>query len=592
MIVVHVTHEAVEKIGGIGTVIDGLTTAEAYGDAVSRTILVGPLFTKEGTSRDRLGPNSTLLFSSLDDIRPPEWSRIFTPIEKAYDVGIAYGTRTIREPYSGRDVEVEVVVFDLFHANRQRVSLFKGQLYEKFGISSDRYESIWDYEQYVRLACPAMDAIHALCATNPASAAADEKAADEPIVLLSHEYMGMPTALKAILDGEDNIKTVFYAHEVASVRPIVENEPGHDTMFYNVMEQAHAAGQTLEEVFPQVHENYKHPLVKASRYCDRIFAVGDYVAKELAFLDTHFSRVETDLVYNGIPAEPCTLAEKKQSREMLGAYLESVLGYRPTWIFTHVARPVLSKGIWRDVRILHEMEPLLKARGETAAFIMLGTLGGTRRGSDVRQMESIYSWPLVHEEGYPDLCGGEEVVYREFDVLNRTHEQGRALLVNQWGFNRKACGRRMPEGMTINDLRRGSDLEFGLSVYEPFGISQLEPLCYGALCVPSNVCGCMGYVNSATAEIGPCDNVIEGDYITPAAGRDVQALLNLSIGDRDAIESQEGRRLAEIIMDRLPRDEATLAKRMDEGLALAKRMGWEYVVRERFLPSLGHAAEM
>ena len=102
----------------------------------------------------------------------------------------------------------------------------------------------------------------------------------------------------------------------------------------------------------------------------------------------------------------------------------------------------------------------------------------------------------------------------------------------------------------------------------------------------------MGYVNSATAEIGPCDNVIEGDYITPAAGRDVQALLNLSIGDRDAIESQEGRRLAEIIMDRLPRDEATLAKRMDEGLALAKRMGWEYVVRERFLPSLGHAAEM
>jgi hypothetical protein len=207
-------------------------------------------------------------------------------------------------------------------------------------------------------------------------------------------------------------------------------------------------------------------------------------------------------------------------------------------------------------------------------------------------MERVYGWPVAHEAGYPDLCGGEEVLGEMFDCFNRDHEAIRTVLVNQWDWNPAACGQRMPADMTFSDIRCGIDVEFGLSVYEPFGISQLEPLCYGALCVPSNVCGCMGYVNSATAEIGPCDNVIEGDYITPAAGRDVQALLNLSIGDRDAIESQEGRRLAEIIMDRLPRDEATLAKRMDEGLALAKRMGWEYVVRERFLPSLGHAAEM
>ena len=43
MIVVHVTHEAVEKVGGIGAVLSGLMTAEAYGASVSRTVLVGPL---------------------------------------------------------------------------------------------------------------------------------------------------------------------------------------------------------------------------------------------------------------------------------------------------------------------------------------------------------------------------------------------------------------------------------------------------------------------------------------------------------------------------------------------------------------------
>ena len=47
MIVVHVTHEAVEKIGGIGAVIAGLMTADAYQEKVSRTILLGPLLSTD-----------------------------------------------------------------------------------------------------------------------------------------------------------------------------------------------------------------------------------------------------------------------------------------------------------------------------------------------------------------------------------------------------------------------------------------------------------------------------------------------------------------------------------------------------------------
>ncbi|MCP4378855.1 MAG: hypothetical protein GY794_22105, partial [bacterium] len=43
MNVVHVTHEAAEKIGGIGAVIAGLVNAESYRQRVSRTILLGPL---------------------------------------------------------------------------------------------------------------------------------------------------------------------------------------------------------------------------------------------------------------------------------------------------------------------------------------------------------------------------------------------------------------------------------------------------------------------------------------------------------------------------------------------------------------------
>ena len=46
--VVHVTHEATGKIGGIGAVLDGMFTSKAYDQAVGRTILVSPLFSSEG----------------------------------------------------------------------------------------------------------------------------------------------------------------------------------------------------------------------------------------------------------------------------------------------------------------------------------------------------------------------------------------------------------------------------------------------------------------------------------------------------------------------------------------------------------------
>ena len=39
----HITHEAVDHIGGIGTVLAGLITSKNYQSQVRRTILVGPI---------------------------------------------------------------------------------------------------------------------------------------------------------------------------------------------------------------------------------------------------------------------------------------------------------------------------------------------------------------------------------------------------------------------------------------------------------------------------------------------------------------------------------------------------------------------
>jgi glycosyltransferase involved in cell wall biosynthesis len=578
MIVVHVTHEAVEKIGGIGAVVAGLVTAEKYAENVSRTILVGPLLNTDRPGEQRLGPDGEVIYSRPDDIVPSPWRERFSAIEKTYDVGLIYGKRKVAEPCSGRNVEVEVLLVDVFHANESRLNLFKGELFSKFAVPSHDFQDTWEYEQYVRLAEPAFEALKAVGAR------------DDQILLLAHEYMGMPTALKAILDGSPKIKTVFYAHEVASVRPIVEKHPGHDTMFYNAMDQAKQQGRYLEDVFPEVRSNFKHPLVKAARYCDHIFAVGDFVVEELRFLDHHFHRTDIDLVYNGIPTMELTFEQRQESRRRMATYAEHLTGWRPEWVFTHVARPVLSKGIWRDLRVLHEMEPLLKQRNERAVYFMLGTLGGQRRPQDVRQMERVYGWPGAHEKGYPDLCGGEEVIGDMFDAFNREHEAARVVLVNQWDWSRQWCGERMPEDMTFQDIRAGTDLEFGLSVYEPYGISQFEGLSFGALCVVSNVCGCMGFARKAMAEGGEYEHVVEGNFLELPRSMNVEQIKDLSMADRDLVESREGRRLAEKIIEALPRDEQAVRRRIKQGWELASRMSWEQVMEQYFLPSLGRAA--
>ncbi|HSU69513.1 MAG TPA: hypothetical protein VLJ39_21685, partial [Tepidisphaeraceae bacterium] len=273
--VVHVTHEAIQKIGGIGAVLQGLLTSREYLDHAPRNILVGPFWPADERGEQRLGPQGEVLYSSLDSLYRSPLAHRFREIEQTFDVGIVYGRRRYTDKESGVTSTPEVLLIDVSRYDSRKLGFFKFELWDKFGIDSGKYEHIWDYEQYTRLAEPAIAALHALGATSSI----------EPCVILSHEYMGMPTALAGILEGDrSNFRTIFYAHEIAPMRRIVEGHPGHDTMFYNVMRAAIAEGHYVEDVFGDQSGYYKHALVKAARYCDAIFAVGDYTLKEMRFL--------------------------------------------------------------------------------------------------------------------------------------------------------------------------------------------------------------------------------------------------------------------------------------------------------------------
>ncbi len=578
--VVHVTHEAIQKIGGIGAVLHGLLTSREYLKEVSRNILVGPFWPSDARGEQRLGPHGEVLYSSLDHLYRSPLAGRFREIETEFGVGIVYGRRRYHDKDTGVTSTPEILLIDVSRYDANKIGIFKYDLWKTFGIESAKYQDIWDYEQYTRLAQPAIAALQAL------GVCADA----EPCVILSHEYMGMPTCLAAIMDPQRaQFRTIFYAHEVATMRRLIENHPGHDTMFYNVMRSAMASGHYVDDVFGDQTPYYKHALVKAAKHCDAIFCVGDYVQKEIRFLGPEFASVDLQLAYNGVPHWQITAEEKAASRQKLAAYCRNLLKFEPDYVFTHVTRLVPSKGMWRDLRVLEHLEPMLRERGESAVLFALSTEVPARRGDDIRKMEQRYRWPVVHREGLPDLSTGEAAYYQGVQEFNACSRNIKVVFINQFGFEQRVCGNRMPPDMEFMDIRKGSDVEFGQSIYEPFGIAQVEPISFGGICVFSNVCGCAGFVAHAAG--GSTPNVIVADY-TELPNHPMRPEEMLSIGEpeRNAIEHKVAEKVAKELIGRLPRTPAEHESFIQRGFEIASRMSWDAVAREYVLPGISRAS--
>ena len=588
-VIVHATHEAGIKVGGIGAVLDSLLSNPAYVRAVDRTLLVGPFNTTDPVEMERLfapANKLTVRYSGLHGISEvdAELARAFERIELYYHVHLLYGTRRFGA------FEHEVLLVDPREMVPQPVEHFKYHLWEHFGVESLRYEHDPEYELHVRAAEPAFLGVQALIGQGPHPRPPAARRADpeKRTLFVAHEWLGLPIVLSALLRMPGAYHTAFYAHEVATVRRLIETHPGHDTRFYNAMYRARERGLYLEDVFGDQSDFFKHALLQAAGALDAFLAVGDLVVDELRFFSPLFARRPIFLTYNGVPGEAITSEEKAASKARLQQYAENLLGFRPTWVFSHVTRMVVSKGLWRDVRVMEQLDPLLAARGETAVlFTLSSAVPAGRRSEDVFRWEAEYGWPVNHRADNGDLVGPELEYYRAIQQYNRTAQASRIVLVNQFGWSRERCGRRMPADMRFVDLRRGTDLEFGQSIYEPFGIAQVEPLAFGAICCLSNVCGCVGFLGQAGGNKLP--NVIVADYVSLPPSLQVNSLAEiLAIGEeeRRLVETEMAGEVAAKIIARLPRTPEEQAHMLADGQALSQRTSWDVVVRDQLLPAL------
>ena len=566
---IHVTHEAHRKMGGIGAVLEGMLTARAYQATVGRTILVGccevPLSASSGALE-------TVFYESGRAGGPPPGcdpalAAAFASVEATYGVRLLYGRRRVPCPHLRRRTGVELLLFDVRDARPGPVNQLKAELWQGFGLESDRFESDWGYEEWVRLAAPALEAVGALVGGKTDEAA-----------LISHEFMGLPTLLAARLRAPD-LTTVYWAHEVPPVRDLLERETGHRLVFDRAMTTPD--GSRAYEARLRELGGCKHALVSRAHRAGAVFAVSDRVAQELRLLSAGFRKRPIDVVYNGLAVRPIDLDARLASRALLRRYAAAVTGLQSDYVFTHVARPVASKAIERDLAVLDHLDDALADRGRTAVLLVLATDGGRRQPETIRQMESEHNWPMQHRVGWPDLVKGEVPIGRAAEEYNRWARATRVVLINQFGFTRELCGDRMPEAMALEDLRQGSDVEFGQSTYEPFGIAQLETLAFGGISVMTSACGCAELVARVADGDLPA-NVLTADYAAPdGAGTE-------PVGETDTrrIEHEVAARVAGELIARLPTGPQDIHRLLVSGWALAERMSWQSVCRAYFVPAL------
>ncbi len=481
-IAIHVTHEAIGKIGGIGAVLEGLLPTPIYQKTFPTTLLYTPLFTKDALLENRLGDNAEVLYSSIDKYDSDHWSDIFAPIQSMYGIHIVYGKKTYQPAGSQLQTVTDILAVDIADMTPKSIDAFKYALWQHFQFRSDKYSADTDFEQFLRLGIPL-------------TAILDSLYPEQAAHIFSHEYMGMPSALAIKIAQKNNCrmqdKTIFYAHEICTARSIVENHPGHDLSFYNLLNADTSDGISMEDEFESFAHYSRSELVKLACELDHIYAVSDITKREYQYLCPHVDIDKIHTVYNGISYNHIPYKEKQKSQRLIKTYCESLFNFKPDFIFTHVTRLVPSKAIWRDIRLLESLDKHFAANRKKGVFILLSTLMGNGRcNDDVHQMEFEYGWPVLHKEGWPDLVYSEVDIYRSLEIFNARSQAIKGVFLNQFGFDRLRCGMRIPEKANFLHLRQASDLEFGMSIYEPFGIAQLETLPYGGRPVVSSVCGC------------------------------------------------------------------------------------------------------
>ena len=587
---IHITHEAAKKIGGIGSVLSGLCTAENYIKHFDRTLFYGPLFDDkanpdydEKIANERLGGNGKVLFSTLDGISGSVYDVFFKDISRKYGIEIVYGEKKLfDEIYPEQCNKVEILLVGIKNINNELLNIFKFKMWESFQFACQDYEKDWDFEQYLRIAVPFKELCDRFFEQHSQK------------VFYSHEYMGVCSCLAFLFECTESERTsgfptrqdiqiYFHAHEISTARAVTEKSSGHDVTFYRFIDNDLAIGKSMEERFGSQKNNSRNELVKLTKYFDGVFAVGDWVKKEYNYLIPDADKKKIHICYNGTPAPDHSFSAKLKARQLIQEYCENLYNFTPDVIMTHVTRLVVSKGLWRDISLLEELDKKFTKDKIKGFFVLLSSLvGNGRTDEEVSQMEANYGWPVLHKPGYPDLLGYENDIFAAYQYFNAKSKSIKAVFINQFGFTPKRIGNRLPKGTSFADLRLASDAEFGMSIYEPFGIAQIETIPFGGIAVLTRACG-SAFLLEKTFKPEKIKPFFIFDFAKTNEVETNKRWLTLSSQEREMIEKDIIRQNVDKVYKILPKTDEQRKEVFDICKKHILKLSWNEVIRDMVL---------
>ena len=146
-IAVHVTHESIKKIGGIGAVLSGVCNSTVYQEHYDKTFFYGPLFGEQIEAFSDLEKGGEVLYSSHDGYDAGDYKKLFDEIVCKYHVDILYGRRKLVSEFDATSFcMVDVVNVGINRMDSKQIEQFKYSLWKDFGIKSHLFEDDWEHK--------------------------------------------------------------------------------------------------------------------------------------------------------------------------------------------------------------------------------------------------------------------------------------------------------------------------------------------------------------------------------------------------------------------------------------------------------------